>query len=205
LLGWPPFHLSHLTWRAGRRQPDLIIRPAGKPDSVVLCARAVRVDLLNAAAGERGELLDNGAVDEDAKAASTHRAMFQRPAIDHNLTWLICRRLERGGQRHLVGRPGHVEVGHILDSEGDSHQDIWTLQSHPIDSIMYRLAEEVSFAGWMRRLGTTHCQCIRQGQGSTKPPAVTVTMVAGHVRTVVSCARDSPRMCAPDSPRRTLV
>ena len=164
---------------------------AGKPDSVVVCARAVRIDLLNAAAGERGELFDNGAVDEDAKTASTHGAMFQRPAIDHNLTWLICRGLERGGQRHLVGRPGHVKVGHVLDSERDSHQDIWTLESHPIDGGMYRFAEEVSFAGWMRRLGTTHGQCIRQGQGSTKPAAVTVTTVAGHVRTLVSLRQES--------------
>ena len=178
---------------------------AGKPDSVVVCARAVRIDLLNATAGERGELFDNGAVDEDAKTASTHGAMFQRPAIDHNLTWLICRGLERGGQRHLVGRPGHVKVGHILDSERDSHQDIWTLESYPIDGGMYRFAEEVSFAGWMRRLGTTHGQCIRQGQGSTKPAAVTVTTVAGHVRTLVSCARNPRRMCAPDSRRRTPV
>jgi hypothetical protein len=50
---------------------------------------------------------------------------------------------------------------------------------------MYRFAEEVSLVGWMWRLGTVHGQCIRQGQGPTKPAAVTVTTVAGHVRTVV--------------------
>jgi hypothetical protein len=34
-------------------------------DSVVFCTRAVRVDLVNAAAGERGELLNDRAVDEN--------------------------------------------------------------------------------------------------------------------------------------------
>jgi hypothetical protein len=154
-------------------------------DSVVLCARTVRVDLLNAAAREGGKLLNNRAVDKNAKAASAYRAMLQRPAIDHNLAWLICRGLERGGQRHLVTRPGHIEVGDILDSERDSHQDIWTLESHPVNGVTYRFAEEVSLVGWVWRLSTMHSQRIRQGEWSTKPAAVTVTTVAGHVRTVV--------------------
>ena len=130
--------------------------------SVVLGTRAVGVDLLNAAAGERRKLLNDCAVDKDAEAASTHGAMLQRPAIDHNLTRLVCRGLDGGGERHLVARPGHVEVGHILDSERDSYEDVRTLQSHPVDGIMDGVAEEVRLVGWMRRLRATHSQCVRQ-------------------------------------------
>ena len=110
---------------------------------IVLCSRAVGVDLLNAAAGECGKLLDNCAVDKDAEPTSTHGAMLQRPAIHHNLARLIRRRLDRGGKWHSVASPGHVEVRHVLDSECDSNQDIWTLQSDPVDGVMYGLAEEV--------------------------------------------------------------
>ena len=75
-------------------------------------------------------------------------------------------------------------AGHILDPECDSHQDIRTLQTHSVDRVMYRFAEEVRLASWVWRLGTMHRQRIRQSQGSTKSAAVTVTTVAGHLRTV---------------------
>ena len=114
---------------------------------IVCCARAVGVDLLNAAAGECGKLFDNGAVDKDAEPTSTHGAMLQRPAIDHNLAWLIRRCLDRGGKGNLVPSPSHVEVGHILYSERDSYQDVRTLESHPVDGVVYGLAEEVRLAG----------------------------------------------------------
>ena len=151
---------------------------------IVLCACAVGVDLLNAAAGECRKLFDNCAVDKDAEPASTHGAMLQRPAIHHNLTRLIRRRLDCGGEWHPVASPGHVEVGHIFDSERDSYQDIWTLQSYPVDGVTYGLAEEVRLAGRRWRPSATHCQCVRQRQRSAKPPAVTVTTLAGHVSTV---------------------
>ena len=130
--------------------------------SVVLGARAAGVDLLNAAARQGRKLLNDCAVDKDAEAASAHGAMLQRPAIDHNLTRLVCRGLDCGGERHLVARPGHVEVGHILDSERDSYEDVRTLQSHPVDGIMNGLAEEVRFVRWMWRLCATQSQCVRQ-------------------------------------------
>ena len=79
--------------------------------SIVLCARAVGVDLLNATAGERRKLFNDCAVDKDAEAASTHCAMLQRPAIDHNLARLICRTLDRGGKRHL-SQPDHGSGAH---------------------------------------------------------------------------------------------
>ena len=130
--------------------------------SVVLGARAVGVDLLNAATGEGRKLLNDCAVDKDAEAASAHGAMLQRPAINHDLTRLIRRRLDCGGKWHPVASPGHVEVGHILDSERDSYEDVRTLQSNPVDGIMNGLAEEVCFVGWMWRLRATHSQWVRQ-------------------------------------------
>ena len=158
-----------------------------KPGRLIVCgARAVGVDLLNAATGECGKLFDNGSVDKDAEPASTHCAMLQRPAIDHNLARLIRCCLDRGGKRHLVASPGHVEVGHILDPERDAYQDIWTLQSHPVDGVMYGLAEEVRLAGGRWRPSAMHSQCVRQRQRSAKPTAVTVTTLAGHVSTVAA-------------------
>jgi hypothetical protein len=151
---------------------------------IVLCARAVGVDLLNAAAGECGELLDNCAVDKNAEPASTHCAMLQRPAIYHNLARLIRSRLHRGGKWHLVASPGHVEVGHILDAEGDSHQDVWTLQSHPVNGVTYRLAEEVRLAGRRGRPSAPPSQRVRQCQRASEPTAVTVPTLAGHLSTV---------------------
>ena len=88
--------------------------------------------------------------------------MLQGPAIDHNLTRLVCRGLDRGGKRHLVARPSHVEVGYVLDSEGDSYEDVRTLQSHPVDGIVDGIAEEGSFIGRMWRLRASHSQCVRQ-------------------------------------------
>ena len=153
--------------------------------SVVLGACTVRVDFLNAAAGERGELFHDCAVDQDAEAASTHCAMLERPAIDHHLAWLIRRALDSGGKGHLIARPGHIEVGDILDSKRDAHQHFWTLQSHPVNSIAYGLTEEVRLIRRMWRLSTTNGQCVRQRQGSAKSAAVTITTLAGHVSTVV--------------------
>jgi hypothetical protein len=69
---------------------------------VVLAASAVRVDLLDAPARERGELFHDRAVDQDAKAAAANRAVLQRPAINDNLPWLVCCPLEGGGERHLI-------------------------------------------------------------------------------------------------------
>ena len=87
---------------------------------------------------------------------------------------------------------------HILDSKGDSDQDVWTLQSHSIDRITYSVTEEVGLISRMRRLRTPPTQCVWQCQRSAEPAAVTVTTSAGHVSTVVGhgCAshdRTSPR------------
>jgi len=151
---------------------------------------------LNATAGECGELLDNCAVDKDAEPAPTHCAMLQRPAIYHNLARLIRSRLHRGGKWHLVASPGHVEVGHILDAEGDSYQDVWTLQSHPVNGVTYRLAEEIRLAGRRRRPSATPSQRVRQRQRSPKPTAVTVPTLAGHVSTVAALHCRSRRVAA---------
>jgi hypothetical protein len=123
--------------------------------SVVLSAGAVWVDLLNAEAGERGKLLNDCAVDKDAQTPATHRAMLQWPAIDHHLSRLTRRALNGGGKRHLIARPGHVEVGHILDPERDSDEGFWTLKAHPVDGIVNGVAEEVSLARRMWRLSAT--------------------------------------------------
>jgi hypothetical protein len=72
-------------------------------DSVVFCPRAVRVDLVNAAAGERGELLNDRAVDENPQASARYRAMLKWATIDHDLARLIRRTLKRCGQRDLIG------------------------------------------------------------------------------------------------------
>jgi hypothetical protein len=71
-------------------------------DSVVLCTRAVRVDLVNAAASERGELLNDCAVDEYPQTSARYRAMLKRATINHDLARLIGRTLKRCGQRHLI-------------------------------------------------------------------------------------------------------
>ena len=71
-------------------------------DSVVLCTRAVRVDLVDAATGERGELLNDRAVDENPQASAGYRAMLKRATIDHHLARLIGCTLERCSQRHLI-------------------------------------------------------------------------------------------------------
>ena len=88
-------------------------------------------------------------------------------------------------------------MGHILDSERDSDEDIWTLQSHPIDGIMYGFAEEVGLARWMWRLSPMHRQCVRQSQRSAKSAAVTVTTLAGHVRDCSRTRQRFPRSNAP--------
>jgi hypothetical protein len=77
-------------------------------------------------------------------------------------------------------------VGHILDAEGDSYQDVWTLQSHPVNGVTYRLAEEIRLAGRRRRPSATPSQRVRQRQRSPKPTAVTVPTLAGHVSTVAA-------------------
>ena len=72
-------------------------------DSVVFCPRAVRVDFVNAAASERGELLNDRAVDENPQASARYRAMLKWATIDHDLARLIRRTLKRCGQRDLIG------------------------------------------------------------------------------------------------------
>ena len=71
-------------------------------DSVVFRTRAVRVDFVNAPAGERGELLNDRAIDENPQASARYRAMLKRATVDHHLTRLIGRTLKRCGQRHLI-------------------------------------------------------------------------------------------------------
>ena len=149
--------------------------------SVVLGAGAIGVDLIDAAAGERRKLFNDCAVNQDAEAAATHCAMLQRPAINHDLARLIRRTLHRGGKRHLITGPW---MRHILDSKGDSDEDVWTLQSHSIDRIIDGVTEEVGLVGGMGRLSTPHSQCVRQCQRSAESAAVTVTTSAGHVSTV---------------------
>lgn len=151
---------------------------------IVLRAGAVGVDLLYAAAGQCGKLLNNCAVDKDAETSATHRAMLQWPAIDHHLARLTWRALDRSGKRDLIARPGHIEVWHILDSDGDSDEYVGTLKSHPVDGIMNGFTEEVGLARRMWRLSAPHRQCVRQCQRSAKSTAVTVPTLAGHVSTV---------------------
>jgi hypothetical protein len=69
-------------------------------------------------------------------------------------------------------------MGHILDSEGDSDEYVWTLKSHPVDGIMNGVTEEVGLARRMWRLSAPHRQCVRQCQRSAKSTAVTVTTLA---------------------------
>jgi hypothetical protein len=145
---------------------------------VIFSAGAVGVDLIHAPAGECGKLLNNCAVDKDAETSATHRAMLQWPAIDHHLARLTWRALDRSGKRDLIARPGHIEMGHILDSEGDSDEYVWTLKSHPVDGIMNGVTEEVGLARRMWRLSAPHRQCVRQCQRSAKSTAVTVTTLA---------------------------
>jgi hypothetical protein len=111
-------------------------------------------------------------------------AMFQRPAIDDNLTRLISRSLKCGGQRHLITRPGHVEVGYVLDAERDPDEHIGTLQSDPVDGVMHGPNEEVSLASGVRRLSTAHGQGVWKCQRSAQSTVVTVTTMTGHVSTV---------------------
>ena len=113
---------------------------------------------------------------------TAHSAVLQRPAIDNHLARLTRHTLDCSRKRHLITGPS---VWYILDSKGDSDEDIWTLQSHSIDRIMHGVAEEVGLAGGMRRLSTPRRQCIRQCQRSAKSAAVTVTTSTGHVSTVV--------------------
>ena len=126
--------------------------------SIVLGSRAVRVDLVDAATGERRKLFNDRAVNQDAEAATAHCAMLQRPAIDHDLARLIRRTFDRGRKRHLITGPW---VRHILDSEGDSDQHIWTLQSHAIDRIIDDVTEEVGLVRRMGWLSAPHRQCVR--------------------------------------------
>ena len=48
-------------------------------------AGAVGIDLVDAAAGQRGQLLDDRPVDQDAQTRAAHRAVLQRAAVDHDL------------------------------------------------------------------------------------------------------------------------
>ena len=101
---------------ADRRESASV--PGGHPRSrgLVLGAGPVRVDLVDAASGQRGELLDDGAVDQDPQAPPAGRAMLQRAPIDHHLGGPVRRTLERGGQRDLVGGQRRVETRHVLRS-----------------------------------------------------------------------------------------
>jgi Protein of unknown function (DUF3499) len=86
---------------------------------------------------------------------------------------------------------------HILDSKGDSNQDVWTLQSHLIDRIIDGVTEEVGLVRGVWRLSTPHSQRVWQCQGSANSAAVTVTTSAGHVSTVVghgSASHDRTRL-----------
>jgi hypothetical protein len=115
---------------------------------------------------------------------TAHGAMLQRPAIDDNLTRLISRSLKCGGQRHLITRPGHVEVRYVLDAERDPHEHVGTLQSDSVDGVMHGLDEEVSLAGGVRWLSAAHGQGVWKCQRSAQPTVVTVTTMTGHVSTV---------------------
>jgi hypothetical protein len=175
-----------VAWRASVMQ--------NQGGSVVLSTRAVGVDLVHAAAGECGELFNDRAVNQDTEAATAHCATLQRPAIDHHLARLIRHALDCSGQRHLITGPW---VRYILDSKGDSDQDIWTLQSHSIDRIMYGVTEEVGLAGRMRRLSTPRRQCVWQCQRSAESAAMTVTTSTGHVSTVAvfDCSARQRSLC----------
>ena len=113
---------------------------------------------------------------------TAHSAVLQRPAIDNHLARLTRHTLHCSRKRHLITGPS---VWYILDSKGDSDEDIWTLQSHSIDRIMHGVTEEVGLAGGMRRLSTPRRQCVWQCQRSAKSAAVTVTTSTGHLSTVV--------------------
>ena len=79
---WPPFRSPRPMWPAGPRVPTLdpsVGRGPGAAGPSVWRAGAVRVDLVNAAAGKRGQLLDDGAVDQDPQSPAGGRPMLQRP------------------------------------------------------------------------------------------------------------------------------
>ena len=158
---------------------------ANQGGSVVLGARTIGVDLLDATAGEGGKLFHDCAIDQDAEAAATHGAMLERPAIDHHLARLVRRALDCGGKRYLIAGPGHVEVRNIFNSECDPDQRFWALHSHAVDSIVDGLAKEVGLVRRMWRLSAPDTERVRQCQGSAKSPTMTITTVAGHVSTVV--------------------
>jgi hypothetical protein len=131
--------------------------------------------------------------------------MLEGPAIDHHLARLIRRALYGGGKRHLIARPGHVEVGDILDAERDADQHFWTLQTHPVDGIAYRLAEEIRPACRMWRLSAANAERVRQCQGPAKSTTVTIAPLAGHVSTVVVCdLLRSPALAVFDRSLRSL-
>ena len=91
---------------------------------------------------------------------AAHRAMLERPAIDHNLAGLVRRSLECGRQRHLITGPGDVEVRYILNAKGDPDEHVRTLQSHPVDGIVHDLSEEIGLVRRMRRLSASRAQCV---------------------------------------------
>jgi hypothetical protein len=128
---------------------------------------------------------------------TAHGAMLQRPAIDDNLTRLISRSLKCGGQRHLITRPGHIEVGYVLDAERDPDEHIGTLQSDPVDGVMHGLDEEVSLASGVRRLSVAHGQGVWKCQRSPQSTVVTVTTMTGHLSTVTvfDCSARQARCC----------
>ena len=173
-------------------------------DSVVVCTRAVGVDLVYAAAGERGQLLYDRAVDENPQAAARYCAMLKRATINHNLARLIGRTLERRSQWHLIAGPGHVEMRHILDAEGDSDEYVRTLEPDAIHCVVYGLCEEVCLACRVWWVGAMRGERVRQGQRSAKATAVTVTTPSGHVSTVAGHGAFSCRALPGAAGRRAI-
>jgi len=73
---------------------------------------------------------------------------------------------------------------HIFDAEGDPDQRVRTLEADAIHCIVYRFGEEVGLACRVWWVGAMRGERVRQGQGSAKATAVTVTTPTGHVCTL---------------------
>lgn len=149
-----------------------------------MVAETVGVKVGDAAPGEGRQLLHERPVHQDVEATGRHRAVFDRPSVQHHIRRMVGRRLDGCGQRHLTGGPRGLPRGHLLDADRHLIDDSRVVLTESLDRVGDGSGEQLGVPGPMGEWDRIDGPVVRPGERAAQSPATSVASLVGHLLTL---------------------